>query len=126
MASDEDIRDVAYKVGLTYNDLHKLYGELHLSLADINREERNSDTRDYSIQAEHILSYWRKKNGKVATRKTILDALQECHNKEAIENLEGKWRCTVAGKFVFPLPQDSWVFLGNEINTKHMPSLSFF
>ena len=97
MVSDKDIRDVAMKIGLKRDDLHKLYGELLLTLSEIEKEERNADTKDYSIQAVRIISFWREKNGKEATRKKILDALQMCNHNKARQMLEEKWGSTIKG-----------------------------
>ena len=112
LVSDTDIRCVAGKAELTRDDLHKLYGELDLTLAEIDRQERKANTRDYTLQAVHILSYWREKNGEVATRKTILDALHECNHVEAKQTLEGKyeWGCTDEGTCISFLPQDGFLF----------------
>ena len=90
--TDQDIRDVANKAELTHAELHHLYGELELSRTETENQERIADTRDVMLQAECVLTYWRQKNGKDATRKKILAALQECKLNRAKEILEERWK----------------------------------
>ena len=91
MVFDKDIRDVARKAELTYADLHHLYGELELSHAEIENQERIADTKDFMLQAKHVLIFWRQKKGKEATRVKLLTALQECKLSRAKEILEERW-----------------------------------
>ena len=93
--SDNDIRDVASRAELTHSELHHLFGELGISHADIENQERIADTKDYYIQADRVLQYWRQKNGKDATRQKVLDSLQECKYNRAKEILIERWKLTV-------------------------------
>ena len=97
VVSDKDIRDVASKAELTHAELRHLYGELELSQADIENQERMADTRDFMLQAEHVLKHWRQKTGKEATKEKLLDTLQECKLNRAKGILEEKWNLTVKG-----------------------------
>ena len=92
MVTDDDIRDVANKAELTHADLHHLYGELKLLHSEIEQQERIADTKDFMLQAERVLTFWRQKNGKEATRDKLMTALQECKLNRAKEILEERWK----------------------------------
>ena len=89
--SDKDISDVACEAELTYAELHHLYGELELSDADIENQERISDTKDFKLQAERVLKHWRQIKGMEATREKMLNALKECKYERAKAILEKRW-----------------------------------
>ena len=96
--SGTDIQDVARKADLTYAELHNLYGELGILQCDIENQERIANTKDFKIQAVHVLRYWQQTNGREATRMAILHALQECKYNRAKAILEEKWGLTVQGR----------------------------
>ena len=98
VVSDKDIRDIAKEAELTFADLHNLYGKLDLSDAEIETQERIADTGDFMLQAERVLTYWRQKNGKEATRRKLLTALEECKCYKAKEILENRWMSLLQGR----------------------------
>ena len=99
MVTDKDIQDVASKANLDYNQLQKLFVELEITQRDIEKQQRIAETKDYEIQAKHVLQFWRQTNGKLATRRKILDALMECTLIEAKDLLVDTWGITFEGRY---------------------------
>ena len=99
--SDQDILDVANKAELTYAELHNLYGELRILQVDIENQERIANTNDFTIQAQFVLKRWRQMNGDSATRKVILEALQESRCNRAKQILKKKWGIAEKGRSLF-------------------------
>ena len=89
--SDKDIQDVVFKANLDYNKLENLFAELEITASEIDKERRNAKTDDYQIQARFVLRFWRETKGNLATRRRILDALDEYSYKDAKDFLTGKW-----------------------------------
>ena len=100
--SDQDIQDVANKAELTRPQLLNLYTALKVTESDIENQERIADTRDFKIQAQFVLRHWRQINGESATRKVLLEALQECGYIQAKQILEKKWEVTEEGRYAGP------------------------
>ena len=107
MVSDKDIRDIAREADLTNADLHNLYGVLVLSDVEIENQERIADTGDFMLQAERVLTYWRQKNGKEATRNTLLNALLLCDCYDAMKILEDRWISLIEGRHALVLATKS-------------------
>ena len=93
--SDREIRDVAQKTGLDRNQLKNLYKELDLPDNVVENAERNADTRDVNLQADKVLHHWRATKGREANKQAILDALEGCNFKEAIEFLTKEWEISL-------------------------------
>ena len=72
-------------------DLQNLYEALGIPKRKVLKAEASASTSDVDLKAKEVLRQWKQKKGKLATRKTILDALQKCENLEAKEQLEEEW-----------------------------------
>ena len=96
--SDRDIRDITSKIKLEHADLQRMFHALDMTHAEIENAERNTDSRDVTLQARRVLIEWRKKNGRNACKRRILDALLECDLVDAKETLEATWSLTHEGK----------------------------
>ena len=104
------------KAELSYPELHHLYGELHISQADIENHERIADTKDFQIQAEFLLKRWIQKNGYNATKETILEALHEFRSNRAKHILKKKWGIAEEGRSLcslYAVPKT--IFLPNKV-----------
>ena len=89
--TNKNISDITNKTKLEHKDLRKLFTELDIDSNDVENAERTADTRDFKLQAQKVLRMWRENNGRRATRRRILDALEECNFIDAKETLEKKW-----------------------------------
>ena len=87
--SSRDIGDVIRLLGPV--DFHELFHELNIKDADIEKEEKNADSSHPGQQARAVFNFWIKAEGKEATRKAMLDALERCGNVEDKEILEDIW-----------------------------------
>ena len=96
--SDRDIRNITRKAKLKHADLQRMFHALDMTHAEIENAERNTDSRDVTLRARRVLIEWRKKNGRNACRRRILDALLECDLVEAKEILEATWDFSPQGK----------------------------
>ena len=70
-------------------DLQHLYVELNLSKAMVEHAEFGQT--DSKLQGRAVLIEWRKQRPGVATKRTILEALENCHNMEARQTLFERW-----------------------------------
>ena len=95
--SDKDIQDVTRKVGLNYSELENLYYALGLQHDSIEKAKQSAITMEPRLQANRVLQTWRRMNGNAATKQAIIDALMECHYREAVENLQDEWNLKPEG-----------------------------
>ncbi len=77
--------------GLKSHDLQHLYVELGLSSPEIERAEEIANSRDPQLRGLRVLQCWRKKVGKNANRIAIINALEKCNRREAVEYLKKQW-----------------------------------
>ena len=96
--SDRDIREITSKTNLLHADLQRMFHALGMTHAEIENAERNTDSRDVTLQASRVLNEWRMKNGRNACRSKILEALLECNLVDAKEILEATWGFAPQGK----------------------------
>ncbi|XP_072026918.1 uncharacterized protein [Amphiura filiformis] len=89
---DKDIRDVTSKAGLQNDDMVILFVELEIDAPNIERAQRIADTKDFQLQASKVLQTWRKKKGKAASKIVIINALEACKLKDAVEILKDTWK----------------------------------
>ncbi|XP_072043961.1 uncharacterized protein [Amphiura filiformis] len=87
--TDIDLKSIIRQLGR--DDLQHLYVELEISHQDVEKAEYRANSRDIELQAMEVLRFWRDMNGTEASRSAILNALTECENQEAVENLEEIW-----------------------------------
>ena len=89
-ATDSDFGDVIKL--LTPYDLKELYYELGISSRDMQTWEADAGERaSVYLRARSVLETWRKQEGSKASRQAILDALENCKNKDAKEKLQSQW-----------------------------------
>ena len=99
--SNKDILVIAVKLGLTGNQLIKLYLLLGLEDHDIENASRNAETQDVQLRAVKVLKHWREIKGKDATRSAILTSMEDCSElTKARQTLIGehKWSSIVMSK----------------------------
>ena len=89
MISDADFGDITEVLGK--DDLQNLFHALGLRLEDIEKIESSTGTMDVNIRARKVLHFWRQRNGNLATRQALLQALARVRNRYAIEQLDAKW-----------------------------------
>ena len=70
------------------DNLHKLFNELGIKQHDIEKAERSANTNDVDLKAKAVLRWWKKTNGRKATRDVILEALAKCQDKQKKRNLQ--------------------------------------
>ncbi|XP_072020841.1 twitchin-like [Amphiura filiformis] len=102
VVTDSDIQNVAYKTELGRDNLKHLFKQLGIKEPDIEKAILKADTKDFQLQSNNVLHYWRQTNGKKATRKAIIKALEECNLNKAKEILLAKWTVTSADKPIAP------------------------
>ena len=73
-------------------DLESFFLELGLQPTDIEKEKANAGVNNVHLQARNVLRFWRKTEGTAATRERILEALEKCENRLAVQQLEDKWK----------------------------------
>ena len=97
VVSDEDLADVVDLLDPT--QMEKLYIRLGLPRSAIKKAiHEDGNYGDLDLKGQSVLRRWRQIEGKNATRRAILDAIDRCGNYEAVECLEGKWTAELAGK----------------------------
>ena len=87
--SDADFGDVTELLGR--DDLQNLFHALGLRLEDTEKVECSTGTTDVNIRARKVLHFWRQRNGHLATRQSVLQALARVGNRYATEQLIAKW-----------------------------------
>ena len=70
------------------DELQKLFHELSIKQYDIEKAERSANTDDVDLKARAVLRWWKKTNGRKATRDVILEALAKCQDKQTKLNLQ--------------------------------------
>ena len=85
--SDREIRDVTEEV--SPNDLQHLYLELKLPRPMVEHAEFGHS--DSQLRGRSVLVEWRKQRPDEATKRAVLEALNNCHNLEATQALLKKW-----------------------------------
>ena len=72
------------------DELRKLFHELGIKQHNIAKAERSASTDDVDLKARAVLRWWKKTNGRRATREVIIKALAKCQDKETKRNLQGQ------------------------------------
>ena len=98
--SDDDVSDIAFASKLLHAQLQHLYLELHVDASHIENAQRHADG-DYRLEAVRVLKAWRQSLGEQATRRTVIEALEECRFNEAKEKLLDKWTRRSQGKYIY-------------------------
>ena len=88
--TESDFDDVIKLIGIA--DLEKFFLELGLRPTDIEKEKANAGVNDINLQARNVLRFWSKTEGKAASRERILEALEKCENRLAVQQLEATWK----------------------------------
>ena len=88
--TESDFDDVIKLLGIA--DLESFFQALGLQPPDIEKEKANAGVNDVNLQARNVLRFWRKTEGKAATRKRILEALEKCEKRLAVQQLEATWK----------------------------------
>ena len=86
IASESNFDDIIQI--LRPNEIHKLFHELGIRQHEIEKAERGANTDDVDLKARAVLRWWKKTNGKKATRDVILEALAKCQDKQTKLNLQ--------------------------------------
>ncbi|XP_072016961.1 uncharacterized protein [Amphiura filiformis] len=102
-ASDSDLWEVIKR--LSPNDLQCLYIELGIGLKDVETWELDAGPgATVHFKARKVLAMWRQRNGKIATKKALLEALKKCRQLAVKEELEIQWE--LKGPDGFQQPPD--------------------
>ncbi len=80
VASDQDLGNITRNV--TAHILYSLYSQLGLNENTVERIETESNSTMISVLQE-----WRRRKGKKATRKAIVQALKKAGHKECADNI---------------------------------------
>ncbi|XP_072032836.1 ankyrin repeat and MYND domain-containing protein 2-like [Amphiura filiformis] len=96
--SDSDIIDVAYYAKLSHDQLQILFLKLGMDAAAIENAEQREVNRGFQLQSVRVLQFWLQTNGKRATRKAIVKALED-HLTEAKTILLKKWVNVSKGEY---------------------------
>ena len=67
--------------------MRKLFHELGIKQHDVEKAELSANTNDVDLKARAVLRWWKKTNGRKATRDVILEALERCQDKQTTLNL---------------------------------------
>ena len=92
MITDADLMVVIKQLGR--DDLQKLFLELDIRFQDVGKAEYRANTTDVDLKAMHVLRHWRQEKGPDATRVTVLTALKECEQLDAMETVKMMWGIT--------------------------------
>ena len=87
-----DFKEIVRLLG--HAELEMFYPELGLSDQDIEKAKINANVDDVDLKAMNVLRLWLKKKGQQATRQAVLQALERCECKNAMEQLRIKWGLT--------------------------------
>ena len=87
---ESDFDDIIKLLGIA--DLERLYHALGLQSTDIEKAQANAGCNNVDIKARYVLQFWLKTEGKGATRERILEALEKCQNRLAVQQLESTWK----------------------------------
>ena len=100
-ASDKDFGDVIKL--LTPFGLKELYYELGISSRDMQTWEADAgDGASTYLKARSVLETWRNRQASKASRQAILQALEDCNNRDAKEKLQKMWEPSGKPRFIFP------------------------
>ena len=77
---------------LGLSDLQRLYDALGIESNDVEKAEKKADTKDVDLMGRAVLVFWRKTNGRDATRQAILDAMDACRDAQAKRKLIQRWQ----------------------------------
>ena len=86
VASESNFDDIIQTLGP--DELRKLFHALSIKQYDIEKAERRANTDDVDLKARAVLRWWKKTNGRKATRDVILEALAKCQDKQTKLNLQ--------------------------------------
>ena len=91
--SDLDITDVVKELDMDH--IKEVYEKLGIDHKVVKKFEQKAGTIDPDERAKSVLrDYWREREGKKATRKAILRALEQCELIDSMEKLQKKWKIT--------------------------------
>ncbi|XP_072042283.1 uncharacterized protein [Amphiura filiformis] len=91
LPSDREILDMANEVNP--RDMKRLYVYLGLSEDTIEAAEFSVEGDNVWGKSVAVLLEWRKQNGPKATKEVLLEALDNCGNRESMDTLRQKWGC---------------------------------
>ena len=72
ITSESDIYDITDE--LVPDELQLLFYNLGISQRDIEHAEKSADTVDTRLKARAVLTFWKKINGRKATREVLFEA----------------------------------------------------
>ena len=90
VATDLDFQTVAEH--LTADARQRLFRQLKLKVADIDRAENSIQSIDFVEKIIAVLGEWRRKKGKDATVKAIIDAIRKAGDNDIAYELEELYR----------------------------------
>ena len=71
------------------NDLRRLYVKLNITEAKVEHAEVGHT--DSQLRGKAVLMKWRQEHAGDATKRAILEALEQCDNREASQALIDMW-----------------------------------
>ena len=91
VVSAGDIDFVTHRATLTNDQLERLFQILDLTEDEILAAKNKTTAVDFKLKATSVLKFWKAKEEVKATRRAIINALNDCEYSVAVGKVKTKW-----------------------------------